>query len=323
MKRPIDPALTADWLTPGRTDPGVRRDTRKLLAGIDKRHTLEAAERLRSFDRPTLLAWAPEDKVFPFAHAERFAELAARRAHRARRGRADLRLARQPRPGGRPGAGRRRGARSGMIAGCPNPEAARPSAPRRPGAPCSRRGARSSRERGYAAVGTEEVVRRARVTRGALYHHFADKKALFRAVFEDLERELVGELGGRILAIEDPWELLAAGIRAFLELTTDQAVARISLTDAPAVLGWEEWREIDARYGLGLVKVGLQRAMDEGAMTPAPVDPLAHLLLGALGEAGMMVAHAADRDAARREVEPALLALLEGLAGATRVRSSQ
>ena len=168
-------------------------------------------------------------------------------------------------------------------------------------------------ERGYAAVGTEEVVRRARVTRGALYHHFADKKALFRAVFEDLERELVEELGGRILAIEDPWELLSAGIRAFLELTTDQAVARISLIDAPAVLGWEEWREIDARYGLGLVKAGLQRAMDEGAMTPAPVDPLAHLLLGALGEAGMMVAHAEDRDTARREVEPALLALLEGL----------
>lgn len=168
-------------------------------------------------------------------------------------------------------------------------------------------------EHGYAGVGTEEVVRRARVTRGALYHHFADKRALFRAVFEDLEGELVEQLGGRILAIEDPWELLATGIKAFLELSTEQAVARISLIDAPAVLGWEEWREIDARYGLGLVKVGLQRAMDEGAIVPAPVDPLAHVLLGALGEAGMLVAHASDRDAARAEVEPALMALLEGL----------
>ena len=75
VKRPIAPALTADWLTPAREDAGVRRDLRKLLAGVDKRHTLEAAERLRAFDRPTLLAWAPEDRVFPFAHAERFAEL--------------------------------------------------------------------------------------------------------------------------------------------------------------------------------------------------------------------------------------------------------
>ena len=75
VKRPIDPALSDSWIAAGRADAGVRRDARKLLQGIDKRHTLEAAERLRGFDRPALLAWAPEDKVFPFAHAERLAQL--------------------------------------------------------------------------------------------------------------------------------------------------------------------------------------------------------------------------------------------------------
>lgn len=168
-------------------------------------------------------------------------------------------------------------------------------------------------ERGYAAVGTEEVVRAAQVTRGALYHHFTDKRDLFRAVFEDLEGEMVGALGERILGIEDPLELLREGVRAFLELSTQPTVARIALVDAPSVLGWAEWREIDMRHGLGLVKVGLQRAMDEGVLQRRAIDPLAHLLTGALGEAGMLVAHADDPARARAEVEPELLALLDGL----------
>ena len=164
-------------------------------------------------------------------------------------------------------------------------------------------------ERGYAAVGTQEVVRAAEVTRGALYHHFADKRALFRAVFEDLEAEIVGGIAERIVPIEDPIELLREGISAFLELSAQPAVARIALIDAPSVLGWEEWREIDMRHGLGLVKLGLQRAMDEGVLQRRAIDPLAHLLVGALGEAGMLIAHGRPRE----EVEPELLALLDGL----------
>ena len=75
VERPIDPALSDSWLAPGRADAGVRRDARKLLAGIDKRHTLAAVERLKSFDKPALIAWAPEDRVFPFEHAERLAAI--------------------------------------------------------------------------------------------------------------------------------------------------------------------------------------------------------------------------------------------------------
>ena len=168
-------------------------------------------------------------------------------------------------------------------------------------------------ERGYAGVGTEEIVARASVTRGALYHHFADKKDLFRAVHEELEEQLVASIGERIAGIEDPWELAVTGVRAFLDACTDPALRQIALIDAPAVLGWEEWREIDARYGLGLVSFGLRNGMDAGVFREQEVTPLAHLLIGAMTEAALMIANARDPDSARGEAEPALLSLLEGL----------
>jgi AcrR family transcriptional regulator len=168
-------------------------------------------------------------------------------------------------------------------------------------------------KRGYADVGTEEIVRRAGVTRGALYHHFVDKRDLFRTVHEELEQSLVADIGARIGGIEDPWELMVSGVRAFLDACVDPAVMRIALVDAPAVLGWEEWREIDARYGLGLVSFALQDAMDRGVLEPRPVRPLAHLLMGAMSEAAMLIANAEDPAAARDEVEVPLIALVDGL----------
>jgi AcrR family transcriptional regulator len=167
--------------------------------------------------------------------------------------------------------------------------------------------------RGYANVGTEEIVRRAKVTRGALYHHFADKRDLFRAVHEQMEGQLVEAIGAELAGIEDARELLATGVRAFLDACTDPALARISLLDAPSVLGWSEWREIDARYGMGLVRMGLEAAMEQGALPRQDPEPLAHLLLAALGEAGLLIANAADPQAARRRVEEPLTSLLSGL----------
>jgi AcrR family transcriptional regulator len=168
-------------------------------------------------------------------------------------------------------------------------------------------------DRGYAGVGTEEIVARAGVTRGALYHHFADKRDLFRAVHEELEEKLVADIADQIGGIDDPWKLIVTGVRAFLDACTDPALMQISLIDAPAVLGWAQWREIDARYGLGLVSFGLQNAIDRGVLAPQPVRPLAHLLMGAMAEAAMVIANADDPAAARKEVEPPLIALLEGL----------
>jgi AcrR family transcriptional regulator len=168
-------------------------------------------------------------------------------------------------------------------------------------------------ERGYGGVGTEEIVRRAEVTRGALYHHFTDKRDLFRAVHEQIEGEVMEAIGARMAGPADPFELLLVGTRAYLDVCTDPAITRITLVDAPSVLGWEEWREIDLRHGLGIVIAGLQGGMDAGALRSQPVRPLAHLMLGAMGEAGMVIANAADPVAARAEIEPALLGVLEGL----------
>lgn len=168
-------------------------------------------------------------------------------------------------------------------------------------------------ERGYADVGTEEIVQRARVTRGALYHHFRDKKDLFRAVHEQMEAEIVAAIATQMEGIEDPVELLTVGTRAFLDACMDPAHARVNLLEAPSVLGWEEWREIDMRHGMGLVVAGLQAGMEAGALREQPIRPLAHLLLAAMGEAAMVIANSSDPRARRDEMEVSLLELLEGL----------
>jgi AcrR family transcriptional regulator len=168
-------------------------------------------------------------------------------------------------------------------------------------------------EKGYAAVGTHELVQRAGTTRGAMYHHFPDKRELFRAAYEETERELVEGLAQELATIEDPWEALVSGMRWFFDISTQPQLMRMGLIDGPAVLGWEAWREIGDRYGLGVTSAGLQRAMDAGVLRPADVDRLAHLLLAALGEAAMMLVNAADPAAEREPVEATLLAMLEGL----------
>jgi AcrR family transcriptional regulator len=168
-------------------------------------------------------------------------------------------------------------------------------------------------ERGYAGVGTEEVVRRAGVTRGALYHYFRDKQDLFRAVFEQTEAEIMQTIIARVEGLTDPMEELAVGVRAFLDACDDPALMRIGLRDAPGVLGWEEWREIGNRHGLGLVTGALSWAMDEGQIARGDVRTLAHVLLAALAEASLLIASADDPRAAREDVERTLLLLIDGL----------
>lgn len=168
-------------------------------------------------------------------------------------------------------------------------------------------------ERAYADVSTEEIVRRAGVTRGALYHHFRDKQDLFRAVFEAIEQEMAERVASAALAGADSWERQRLATRAFLDNCLDPAVQRIALTDAPSVLGLAAWREIEERYGLALVQVALESLIEEGLIEPQPVAPLAHLLLGAFTEAGLLIARADDRAAARAEVGESIDRLMAGL----------
>ena len=169
-------------------------------------------------------------------------------------------------------------------------------------------------ERGYADTSTEEVVRAAGVTRGALYHHFEDKRDLFAAVYEEVEKGLAHDLTAALASVSDPIEVLRRGSGAFLDSCLDPAIQRIVLLEGPSVLGWERWREIDMRYGLGLVQYTLQAAMDAGALRAGPVEALAHVLFGGLVEAGMLLAAATDQRAARAEVGQAIEALIDGLA---------
>jgi AcrR family transcriptional regulator len=168
-------------------------------------------------------------------------------------------------------------------------------------------------ERGYTEVGTEEIVARAELTRGALYHHFKDKRDLFRAVHERVEGELVERVAAQMESTEDPWEVLVTGTMAFLDACEEPAVKQIALTDAPAVLGWSEWREIDNRHGLGLTRAGLQAAVDAGVLRTIDVDAMAHLFVAALSEAAFVIANAKQPRRTREQVQQALLDLAEGL----------
>src|SRR5215212_6489289 len=168
-------------------------------------------------------------------------------------------------------------------------------------------------ERGYAGVGTEEIVSAAGVTRGALYHHYEGKAGLFGAVFEQIEAELAERFANEALSKSDPWDAMVAGLELFLDVCREPEVRQIALLDAPSVLGWTAWREIESRYSLGLIQLGLRNLMEAGVTEPQPIDPLAHAILGMLAEAGLYVAGADDADAAREEMGQVLRGMLEGL----------
>jgi AcrR family transcriptional regulator len=170
--------------------------------------------------------------------------------------------------------------------------------------------------RGYADVPVEEVVRRAGVTRGALYHQFPGGKVdLFAAVFDAVEEELMAGIAETLAeaGAEDPVAGLRAGIDATLALALDPKAVRLTILDAPAVLGWEAWRAAGERYGLGLLRAGLTAATETGALARTPVDPLAQLLLASVEEAVIYVARADDQEGAHEEARAALHRLLDGL----------
>src|SRR4051794_7366277 len=168
-------------------------------------------------------------------------------------------------------------------------------------------------QRGYAQVGTEEIVRAAGVTRGALYHQFADKRDLFRAVFEELETELIMEAAQRMAGQDDPLEAMKAACRGWLDACARPEAQQIVLLDAPAVLGYETWREIGERHGLGAVMAAVQAAIDAGVLDPQPVRPLAHVLVGALDEAALYVARAEDPKTALSEMDGVLSRMVDSL----------
>jgi AcrR family transcriptional regulator len=167
---------------------------------------------------------------------------------------------------------------------------------------------------GFANTSVEEIARQAGVTTGALYHHFATKTVLFETVFEGLEFELQARSAAAARGGRTPLEQLRLAFDAFLDAALERDVQRISLIDAPAVLGLERSAEIYDRYSYRGVTSLLERAASDGAVTVHDPAALAHLLLGALMSGGSVIARADDPEVARAAIGRSVRDLLDGLA---------
>ncbi|MEV0566548.1 TetR/AcrR family transcriptional regulator [Dactylosporangium sp. NPDC050588] len=169
---------------------------------------------------------------------------------------------------------------------------------------------------GFTAVGTEAIVRAAGVTRGAMYHQFADKTDLFAAVFEaveaDLTRRIDDAVGGS--GLTDPIALMRLGAATWLDACAEPEVQRIVLIEAPSVLGWARWREISLRHGMGLVQSLVSYAISVGRIAEQPPEPLSHVLIGAIDEAALYLSQAEDPVRARADIGAVLDRLIDSLA---------
>ena len=168
---------------------------------------------------------------------------------------------------------------------------------------------------GFADVALETIVRGAGVTRGALYHHFADKTELFAAVFEKVEAEVATQMGEAIAASQqtDPVEVMRLGADFWLDACSDPEVQRIVLVEAPSVLGWTRWTEIGDRYNTGMVRALLTNAVETGRIPPQPIEATVLTILGAMREATLYVARAEDHDQARHDAGAVMNRLIRAL----------
>jgi AcrR family transcriptional regulator len=168
-------------------------------------------------------------------------------------------------------------------------------------------------EQGFAATTIDDIAEAARVAKGAVYHHFATKEAVFEAVFDQVSHDLVLEIDRAARTERDVLAAIVAGTQHYFAACAKGHTCQIILRDGPAVLGWERWREIDARHFGGKIPRALTAAMDAGLIARQPVEPLARLLLGAVTEAAVACAGRSDVLKAGGEYSRAFKSLLEAL----------
>ena len=169
--------------------------------------------------------------------------------------------------------------------------------------------------RGYAEVGTPEIAKAAGVTRGAMYHQFADKATLFGQVVEAVEQDVMARMATLVAesGATTPADAIRAAVDAWLDVSGDPEVRQLILLDAPSVLGWPAFRDVAQRYSLGMTEQLLTEAMRAGQLARQPMRPLAHILIGALDEAAMVIATADDPKRARRETGEVLHRLIDAM----------
>ena len=168
-------------------------------------------------------------------------------------------------------------------------------------------------QKGYADVSTDEVVRRAKVTKGALYHHFANKLELYRAVVDDMEDDVVAKIEAAAATHSKPAERLRAACDAYLDACLDVNLARVLVIEAPVVLGWKTWCNIAQEHEVASLEKRLAEAVDAGIVRDQPLVTMAQVVLGALNTGARVIATAADPEQARAQVEDTVERLLQGL----------
>ena len=169
---------------------------------------------------------------------------------------------------------------------------------------------------GYEGTSTETVLQESGVSRGALYHHFDNKQALFAAVLEAVEADIALATSRAAANFGDPIEALRAAMDAFLGLASEPEVRQIVLIDAHSVVGWQKWREIDERHGFGRLKAALKKIAASGRMREDMVDIFAHILLASVFEVAFLIARAPDPADAAKTGRTAMNELITRLLGA-------
>lgn len=168
-------------------------------------------------------------------------------------------------------------------------------------------------KRGYAGTSLDEVAKRARLTKGALYHHFSGKQALFEAAFDSVENTFMRKLGEIVSAPGDPWETATAGLRAYVRVCLEPSYQRIVIHEAPVVMGWERWREAEEHFSYGLLRTTIEVLVTSGELEQLPVETMSRLLFGALSAGASTIAGASDPRKASAEVERTIIRVVEGL----------
>lgn len=167
--------------------------------------------------------------------------------------------------------------------------------------------------RGYAATSIDAVATEARFTKGAVYRHFSDKRALFTAVFERVEIDMMSAMAGQLLDGEISWETASDALSIYLDVCTDHRFRRIVLEEAPAVLGWQTWRELDQQYTGDLLRQILSGLMDAGEIPHQPVDLAARLCCATVGEGALAIAQSDNPEETKDQIVLVLARMFAGL----------
>lgn len=168
-------------------------------------------------------------------------------------------------------------------------------------------------EHGYEDTSVEQVLSAAGVSRGALYHHFAGKEALFAAVVRTQEDRILADLAALTREAPDAVATLRIASLAWIDLASDPVIQQILLIDAPSVMGWEQWQAMNSDRALGAIRAIMMAIADEGRLKPEFADPFAHMILAAMDELALVIARADDPAAARRQGRDAIAEFLRRL----------